>query len=139
MAKKTAQEIVQAAKPGFNCQIVPSASAPLSAVSDAMRSVVHSKDAEALMYKYLGKNSPVTAADASSGASAPVETVRSLRRAAPATSHPPRSECSSSNSGSSPNKGEAPYWQPVRTLCRLDSNSGSDKHSLKWKSGSGDF
>ena len=72
MAKKTAQEIVQAAKPGFVCQVVPAAA---TVTSDATRCVAQSKEAEALMRKYLGKNSPVTAADAASAITAPVETV----------------------------------------------------------------
>ncbi len=71
MAKKTAQQIVQAVKSGFTCR---TAVVPVVA-PDAARPVAKSKDAEALLLKYLGRNSPVTAAAADSSAGDDIETI----------------------------------------------------------------
>ena len=71
MPKKSALQIVQALKAGFT---VRAAAVPVVA-PDVVRSVAQSKDAEALLIKYLGKNSPVTAAAADSSAADDIETI----------------------------------------------------------------
>lgn len=70
MPKKSALQIVQALKAGFT---VRAAAVPVVA-PDVVRPVAKSKDAEALLIKYLGKNSPVTAA-ADSSAADDIETI----------------------------------------------------------------